>query len=154
METNDSIFQDSSIDSSGQTQLISTGKWAKFIGIVYLVLAALLFIMGILLFTNLEIIASQIMEVSGMSQEALAFMMGAGKWLFILMIILSSAILAFNGYFLVKFGKSSKQYSLTFSENQLADSFAHLSKYMMLTTVLSILSILFSIIAIGYYFYL
>jgi hypothetical protein len=151
MENNESILQTTNIDSSGQYQLVNSGKWAKFIGIVYLVIAVLMLLIAILVFANLDLIATSLMNINGMSQEALEFMMGAGKWLFALMMALSCFILFLNGFFLVKYGSATKSYSFSFGEEALSGSFYHLSRYLMLTTVLSIFSTIFSIAAIAYY---
>ncbi len=151
MENNESILQVTNIDSSGQFQLVNSGKWAKFIGIVYLVIAALMLLIAILVFANLDLIANSLMNINGMSQEALAFMLGAGKWLFALMMALSCFILFLNGFFLVKFGAATKSYFIAYAEDTLSDSFHHLGRYLMLTTVLSILSTVFSVAAIAYY---
>ena len=152
METNESILQSAGIDSSGQYLLGSAGKWAKFIGIAYLVMAVLLLITTILLFASMDAIADMFMNINGISPEALAFMMGAGKWLFILLMGFSFFVLLLNGFLLVKFGASSKTYTTTFNEESLSNTFLHLGRYMMLTTVLSVVSTISSIIAFLYYF--
>lgn len=151
MEQNDSILQLSDIDSSGQYQLNSSGRWAKFVGIVYLVIAGLMLLTTIVLFANLDLIASSLMDVYGMSNEALDFMMGAGKWIFALFMAISVFILFLNGFFLIRFGTSTGKYIKTYSETELENSFHHLTQYLMLTTILSILSTIFSLVAIAYY---
>jgi hypothetical protein len=151
MENNKSILQVTDFDSSGQNQLNNSGKWAKFIGIVYLFIATLLLLIAILVLANLDLIAAYIMDINGMSIEALEFMMGAGKWLFTLMMAFSCFILFLNGFFLVKFGGATKSYATTYTEDALTGSFHHLGRYLMLTTILSIVSTVFSVAAIVYY---
>ena len=152
MENYESNLQNTTIDSLGQYQLVNTGKWAKFIGIVYLVIASLIILIAIFVFANLDLIATTLMDINGMSQEALEFMKGAGKWLFGLMMALSCFTSFLNGFFLVKYGGATRAYSMSNSEETLASSFDHLGRYLMLTTTLSIISTVFSVVAIAYYF--
>jgi hypothetical protein len=151
MEQNETVFQAITIDSSGQGLLQSSGKWARFIGLVYLILAALLILITILLIANLQTIADAFMHLNGISNESMAFMMGAGKWLFAMSMALSTFILALNGLFLVRYGMSTKQYALHMAEVALENSFQHLSNYLILTTLLSVLSTVMTIAAIVFY---
>ena len=151
IDSNESILQLVNIDSSGRNLLESSGKWAKFIGITYLTMAGLLLVITVLLFANLDLIANAFMNVNGMSQASLDFMMGAGKWLFVLVTLLSFCVMFLNGYFLVKFGISSKNYSHTYNESALSYSFIFLSRYLILTTVLSVVSTVSSVLAFLYF---
>jgi len=153
MESQESILQSAAnIDFSGQYELGSAGKWGRFIGIAYLSMAGLLLITTIMLFASMDAIADMFMNINGISPEALAFMMGAGKWLFILLMGFSFFVLVLNGFLLAKFGSSSKTYTTTLDEESLSNTFLHLGRYLMLTTVLSIVSTISSIIAFLYYF--
>ena len=152
MENHESIIQEFTIDSSGQAHLFSAGRWAKFIGIIYLIMAGFSVLITILLFANLDHIADTLMDINGMSQEALDFMMGAGKWIFLFCMILSCLILVMNGLFLVNFGTNSGKYFHTQDENRLLKSFSYLGRYLMLTTILSTISTVFSVVAFLYYF--
>jgi hypothetical protein len=114
-------------------------------------MAALIVLISFLLLLNLGFIANAFMDINGMSPESLHFMMGAGKWLFTLMMGLSALVLVLNGYYLVKFGRSAKLHSLHQGEVSLSDAFVHLGKYLMITAILSLLSTISTIAAIFYY---
>lgn len=151
MENNESVLTSFTIDQEGKSLLKQSGSWAKFIGIVYLSLAGLLLVMLVLMLANLNLIASALMNINGVSQEAIDFMLGAGKWLFALMMILSCLTLVLNGYFLTRFGTSVRDYITSMEELDLHASFKQLGNYMMLTTILSLGSTLFSLVAILYF---
>lgn len=151
MQHNESVFSSVTLDTEGKSLLRQSGRWAKFIGIVYLCLAALLLIMLVLMLANLNLITNALMNINGVSQEAINFMLGAGKWLFALMIIISSLTLFLNGYFLARFGASIKHYMLATDDLYLQAGFKHLGNYLLLTTILSLGSTLFSLVAILYF---
>ena len=148
MEQLSDILPELQLDSSGQEQLAGAGRWARFIGVVYLVMAILTLSVTLLLLLNLNFIANMLMEANGISQESIEFIMGAGKWIFALFMLLSVFIMGLNGYFLLHFGKHSKQAG----ELPLQKTYYFLGRYLMLNTILSAVSTFFSIMAFLYYF--
>lgn len=151
MQQNESVFSSLTLDNDGKSFLQQSGRWAKFIGIVYLSLAALLLIMLVLMLANINLISNSLMNINGVSQEAIDFMLGAGKWLFALIIMLSCLTLVLNGYFLARFGTSVRTYILSMDDHDLQSGFRHLGNYLLLTTVLSLGSTIFSLVAILYF---
>ncbi len=151
MEGHGLIRNTEKFDTTGQHVLASSGKWSKFIGISYLVMAGLILLITVLLFANLDMIANEFMNISGISQESLDFMMGAGKWIFALLMAISCFIMTLNGYFLVKFGISTNKFVMFQDEKNLSESFISLGRYLMLTTILSVFSTCTSVLAFLYY---
>ena len=134
-----------------QASIIRSAKWANFIGWVYIVLAVLILLTAILIIANLKLIAESLMDINGISRVTITFLMGTGKWLFISVMIASSVILGLIGYYLVNFAGPYQKAPESLKEELLLNSFLDLGKYFRLTTILSVLSAVFSVTAIIYY---
>jgi hypothetical protein len=158
LEQTNSILSSSELDSAGIHELNYAGKWSKFIGIVYIVSSVLVFLTMAGMFIAFEYLAD-INEIAdygrnlyGISDEAMSFLLGAGKWLFIIMTLITSAVLFRNGYLLLKFETSSRSYFFSNQEEYLVHSFRYLTRYFMITVALSLFSTITTIVAIIYYF--
>lgn len=154
MENNTSFLQQIELDSIGAEQIKSSGKWAKFIGIVFIVMASLFLLMFIGIFANIEMIVERMMDYGGMSEQALAFIAGGGKYLLVVLFLIIIAVFVINAVYLIKFRNASENYFLTGNETELGESFNNLGKYFMITTILGIASTIISAIAVVVTFYI
>ena len=148
MDNNTSILQQVEIDSSGTELIKSSGKWAKFIGIVFIVMAALFLLMGIAIFANIDLLTERMMDYGRMSDQALAFIAGGGKYLFVLLLLIIIGVFVVNAVYLIRFRNASENYFLTGNEDELGASFENLSKYFLITTILGVASTIISFIAV------
>ncbi|MBK7762921.1 MAG: hypothetical protein IPI46_06055 [Bacteroidetes bacterium] len=146
-------FTDISTESAKHNELQSSGAWAKFIGIVYVLSAAMVLILIVLVIANLEMLAQKLIVLNGLSESTLLFLMGAGKWLFTFIMLVSGSVFFLNGFFLLKFGNSTKQYLASLHTEYIAKAFHYLGRYMMLTAVLSVLSTVLSLAALLFYIF-
>ena len=151
MEQNNAMPNNSLPIEDQFAELQTAGKWSFFIGIVYLVFSGLVFLTGILVFGNVDYIVSALMNVNGIGESAMQFMLGAGKWMFILFILICSCVLVLNGILLVRFGKSCSYYFFHKETKSLPSVFYHAGNYFLLTTILSIISSLFTLALIIFY---
>jgi hypothetical protein len=145
METNNSIFQQTGINEAGLTHLNTTSKWTRFIGIIYAISGILVLAITGFLAANMDQVAQQLMEYNQMNETVMEFIQGGGKWLFILIMLVISFVIFINAYYLIFFRISFFAFVNTKEENQLTETFDHMGKYLMITTILSILSTISSI---------
>jgi|JI10StandDraft_1071094.scaffolds.fasta_scaffold1199134_2 hypothetical protein len=129
-------------------ELTTAGKWARFIGITYLVIGGITLLSFILLILNQNAISSLLMEMNHMSVESVQFLMNGGKVIYGLVTLIAVSIMWLNAYWLIKFHSSSRLYQQTNAETQLALSFQYLSKYLQITVLLGILSLIVSILGV------
>lgn len=148
-----SVLTDPSIDTTQYNALKGSGAWAKFIGIVYLLSAAMLFLIIILVIANLEMLVHKLIVLNGLSESTLFFLMGAGKWLFTCIMSISGLVFFLNGFLLLKFGNASNHFIITKQSELMENAFQYLGRYMMLTAVLSVLSTVISIAALLFYIF-
>ena len=154
MEKNTSILQQVELDSSGTEQIKTSGKWAKFIGIIFIVLAIISLLTFVGIFANMDSLLNVMMEYNGMSDQALAFMTGGGKYILIFPILIIIAVFVLNAIFLIRFRNGSENYFLTGNEDELASSFNNLGKYFKISVALGILSTIGSLIAVVVTFFM
>ena len=145
MEHSESIFQPAAFTDNHEGQLSSTTRWANFIGILYLIFAGLSLLLTVALVANMDAIARSLMEINGMSQEVIDFVQSGGKWLLLVFMLMVALVMFFNGWLLVRFRGSFRTFQEGRKEHDLAGSFQFLSQFLMLTTVLSVLSALSSV---------
>ncbi len=131
--------------------LKSAGNWARFIGVVFIIFA--LFALGILIFifTNLSDLANQFMQLNGMSDQAMEFILGAGKWIFAFFMIIIASVLLVNAYYLINFQRKGASLYTFKQEINIQVSLHFLSRYLFISTLLGVLSTLLSLIAILYF---
>lgn len=146
-EQTNSIFETAEIDTSSVAQLQSTSRWSFFIGIIYIILAALMVLLTVVIYANLDEVVGVLSNASGISSEAMDFLTSSGKWVFLLMMIIVGFVLIINAVYLIRFRTSVRDFQLTNEEKQLTFAFEHLTKYLMITTILSVISIVLSIVA-------
>lgn len=145
MEHSKSIFQPAAFTESHEAQLSSTTRWANFIGTLYLIFAGLMILLAVALVANMDSIARSLMEINGISEEVILFVQSGGKWLLLLFMLMVALVIFINGWLLVRFRGSFSHYQWDRKENFLADSFQFLSRFLMLSTILSVLSALSSV---------
>jgi len=145
METNNSIFQQTGITEAGLTHLNTTSKWTRFIGIIYAISGILVLTITGFLAANMDQVAQQLMAYNQMNETVMEFIQGGGKWLFILIMLVISFVIFINAYYLIFFRISFFAFVNTKEETQLTEAFDHMGKYLMITTILSILSTISSI---------
>ncbi len=145
MENQDSIFQATAIDTMSTEHLGSTSKWTRFIGVMYTIFGILTLSTAILIIANVDEIAKILMQYNGISDSAMEFIQGAGKWLFLLIFLLISIVFFVNAFYLIKFGNSFHDFRLRQEESNLTKSFDYMGKYLMITTILSVVSTLSAI---------
>lgn len=145
MEHSESIFKPAAFNENHEAQLSATTRWANFIGKLYLIFAGLSILLAVALVANMDTIARSLMEINGISQEVIDFVQSGGKWLLLVFMLMVSLVIFFNGWLLVCFRGSFRNYQQNRKENFLTDSFQFLSRFLMLSTVLSVLSALSSV---------
>lgn len=146
--TSGETFFDQFIHSlEGKNPLQTSGRWARFIGIVFIMLSLITLLTFILILAQEDKIAASLMEINHMSSESLEFIRGGGKWLFGIMIFAAVSVMLINAYWLIRFSFSSKNYIQQGNELELQRSFEFLNKYLRITVILGILSIGISVIA-------
>ncbi|MBL7765184.1 MAG: hypothetical protein JNJ58_03750 [Chitinophagaceae bacterium] len=142
-----SIFETAEVDTSSIAQLQSTSRWSFFIGIIYIILAALMVVLTVVIYANLDQVVNVLSSASGVSNEALEFLTANGKWVFLLMMLIVGFVLIINAIYLIRFRTSVRNFQLTNEEKQITFAFEHLTKYLMITTILSVISIALSVVA-------
>lgn len=146
--TNGEQFFDQFIHSiEGKNPLQTAGRWARFIGVVFIILSLITLLTFILLLAQQDKIAASLMELNRMSSESLAFIKGGGKWLFGITLSIAVAVMMINAYWLIRFSFSSKNYIAQGEESELQNSFEFLNKYLRITVILGLFSVGVSIIA-------
>lgn len=145
METNNSIFQQTGINEACIAHLSTTSKWTRFIGIIYAISGILVLAITGFLAANMDQVAQQLMEYNQMNETVMEFIQGGGKWLFILIMLVISFVIFINAFYLIFFRISFFAFITTKEENRLTETFDHMGKYLMITTILSILSTISSI---------
>lgn len=145
MEQETSIFQTANLQEGSIEHLNTTSRWARFIGFVYLVLGILILITTIFLAANMDEIAQTLMQMNGMNETVIDFLQKGGKWLVTLAMTVMSAVIFVNAYFLIRFRSSFAAFLAAREETSLGNAFEQMSKYLMLTTILSVFSALSSL---------
>jgi hypothetical protein len=153
-EQENQLWESDILQPEATRQLAITGRWASFVGIVYLSLSAIVCLIMVLIVANLKYILDSLLLINGLSETALAFMMGAGKWLFMLMMAISGLNFFLNGLYLFRFGKATPHPGLVSEDEDLAGSFHSLAQYLSLTAILSVISLVMNLLAVVFYLFL
>jgi hypothetical protein len=148
MENNTSILQPVELNSVGAEQIKSSGKWAKFIGIVFVALAILTTLLFISIITNIDKLKEMITEKIGMSDLSYSQIESFGLIALAILYIVFITVFVLNAFFLIRFRNGSENYFLTGNEDELANSFNNLGKYFKISVALGILSTIGTLIAV------
>lgn len=147
MTTGENFFDQFIHSIEGKNPLQTSGRWARFIGVVFINLSLITLLTFILLLVQEDKIAASLMEINRMSNETMLLVRGSGKWVFGLVIITAVSVMVLNAYWLIRFSFSSKNYILKGEEQELQNSFEFLNKYLRITVILGLLSVGVSVIA-------
>lgn len=151
MENNQSVLQNTELDDMATVQLEGIVRWAYFISIIFFILCGLTLVISVFLLANISSILPNLAQIFGWSQEVEDFILSQGMILGSIFILIGTAVLFLNGFFLLKFRNYSRQYALGGQETSLAMGFDNLYRYMMLSAIIngvSLISGVFSIIFI------
>ena len=148
MENNTSILQPVELNSVGAEQIQSSGKWAKFIGIIFVALAILTTLLFVSIITNIDKLKEMITEKIGMSDLSFSQIASFGFIILAILFIVFIAVFVLNAIFLIRFRNGSENYFLTGNEDELANSFNNLGKYFKISVALGILFTIGTLIAV------
>jgi hypothetical protein len=148
MENNTSNLQPVELNSAGASQIKSSGKWAKFIGIVFVVPAILITLLFVSIITNTDKLKKMITEKIGMSELSYSQIESFGLIALAILYIVFITVFVLNAFFLIRFRNGSENYFLTGNEDELANSFNNLGKYFKISVVLAILYAFGTLIAV------
>ena len=148
MENNTSILQPVELNSVGAEQIQSSGKWAKFIGIIFVALAILTTLLFVSIITNIDKLKEMITEKIGMSDLSYSQIESFGLIALAILYIVFITVFVLNAFFLIRFRNGSENYFLTGNEDELANSFNNLGKYFKISVALGILSTIGTLITV------
>jgi len=99
MENNTSILQPVELNSVGASQIKSSGKWAKFIGIVFVALAILTTLLFVSIITNIDKLKEMITEKIGMSDLSYSQIESFGLIALAILYIIFITVFVLNAFF-------------------------------------------------------
>jgi hypothetical protein len=129
---------DLQIDNEVRQQLAETSKWTKFISVSMFILAGFILLIGI-------IAGSLITGVLGKMENAFGGMAELGAGVIIIIIVFIVALMGVVYYFLYRFSTKIKSALATENVIDMNESFNSLKLFFMITTIISIFSLLYSI---------
>ena len=139
METQHLLDTDLLIDSMTKTHLKETAKWAKFLGIIGFIYSTLIALGAI--FSG-----SLIAGMSGSyNRSSGGWMAGGGV---ALVYLLFAAVCFFMSYYLFRFAQKTQVALLSNDQPVLNESFKNLKIYFRLAGIVTIVAIVFSILAV------
>jgi len=145
MEQESTIFQSTALQESSIDHLNTTSRWARFIGVIYLVSGILILTITVFLAANMDEIAQTLMQMNGMNDTVIDFLQKGGKWLLALAMTVMSAVLFVNAYYLIRFRSTLVIFRTGRDETQLGNAFEQMSKFLLVTTILSVFSAISSV---------
>ncbi len=140
------------LETAGNDQLQSAGKWSKFIGIVFIIFGSVLILCTVLLIANFETLMNEVIKLNGITEEMIDMLEKGGKYFIAFALILSAVILYANGVLLFRFGNLSSLYIGTKNENSLISSFDYLKRYMYFSFILATISTILSLVSMFTFF--
>ncbi|MEO6723614.1 MAG: DUF5362 family protein [Ferruginibacter sp.] len=139
METQNLLDTDLLIDPIAKTHLKDTAKWAKFLGIVGFIYGALIAIAAI--FSG-----SLIAGMSGNYNRSSGGLMAGGGVAIVYLVFAS--VVFFMSYYLFRFAQKTQVALQTNDQPVLNESFKNLKIYFRLAGIVTIIAIVFSILAV------
>lgn len=140
------------LDDQDSTELATAGKWAQFIGIVFIILGGITCLTFVFLLWKDDAIARKLMKINHLSEQSVNVIMTGGKVIFGGAMAVAVTVMFLVAFWLIKFHQAIKAFTLHHSEHELNQTFDYLSKYFKITFVLgcfylfvSVLGILFSL---------
>ncbi|MCC7029189.1 MAG: hypothetical protein IT257_02710 [Chitinophagaceae bacterium] len=141
-----------SLETAGEEQLQSAGKWARFVGIVFIIFGSVLLFATILLLANFSSLMNEVIQLNGISEEMIDMLEKGGKYFIAFALILSAAVLFVNGVLLFRFGSYSNQYIRHKNESTLIASFENLKRYIYFSFIMACISAVLSLISTFVFF--
>jgi hypothetical protein len=135
-------------DEQDSQALQTAGKWAQFIGIIFIFISLITLITFIFLLSNDRVIAKKLMEINRMSTQAVELFMTGGKIIFGFAMLVAVSVMTVNAYWLIKFNLSIKAFRINHNEEELNDTFSYLTKYLKITFILGCVYFFVSVIAV------
>ncbi len=139
MDEQKSIFQ-SELSAESNNHILSASKWAKFLGIAFLIFSGFFLIMALVLAFSWEQIADGL-EMAMASNPALSTFENLPQIAIIIVVLIAIGFFIFLGLLLLKIGKNGADYYSSHDEGAFISMFQSAKTYFLIYAIFTIISI-------------